>query len=72
MTLARHAMSTPTMIVDDRGVRRKRTDGTEEAVTWDQLAEVAIITTGAGPFAEDVFFRTRRAERPRRFKTTAQ
>nr|WP_143229447.1 hypothetical protein [Actinophytocola xanthii] len=42
--------------VDDDGVRRLLADGTEESVTWADLAEVAIRTTPEGPWKEDVFF----------------
>ena len=42
--------------VDEAGVRRKLADGTEESVTWENLAEVAIRTTPEGPWKEDVFF----------------
>jgi hypothetical protein len=42
--------------VDDDGVRRLLADGTEESVTWANLAEVAIRTTPEGPWKEDVFF----------------
>ena len=50
-------MSTSSGItVDDDGVRRLLADGTEESVTWADLAEVAIRTTPEGPWKEDVFF----------------
>lgn len=50
-------MSTnPGITVDDDGVRRLLADGTEESVTWADLAEVAIRTTPEGPWKEDVFF----------------
>lgn len=42
--------------VDDDGVRRQLADGTEESVSWADLAEVAIRTTPEGPWKEDVFF----------------
>ncbi|WP_424184648.1 hypothetical protein ACOBQX_22490 [Actinokineospora sp. G85] len=42
--------------VDDEGVRRLLADGTQEAVAWADLAEVAIRTTPEGPWKEDVFF----------------
>jgi hypothetical protein len=41
--------------VDDIGVRQSA-NGKEERVAWDDLLEVAILTTRAGPFAEDLFF----------------
>jgi hypothetical protein len=49
-------MSGPAIYIDDRGVRRELPDGTEEHVSWEDLLEVAVRTTGDGPFAEDVFF----------------
>ena len=50
-------MSTSSGItVDEAGVRRLLADGTEESVTWSNLAEVAIRTTPEGPWKEDVFF----------------
>jgi hypothetical protein len=42
--------------IDDHGVRRELADGKVEQVAWDDLREVAVLTTGDGPFAEDVFF----------------
>ncbi|HEV3002616.1 MAG TPA: hypothetical protein VGW75_17905 [Solirubrobacteraceae bacterium] len=42
--------------VDERGVRLVRPDGTTESVTWEALAEVRVMTTSQGPFADDVFF----------------
>ena len=38
------------------GVTRRLGDGRVEAVTWDALTEVRIVTTTGGPFAEDLFF----------------
>jgi hypothetical protein len=46
----------PGITVDDDGVRRLLANGTEESVTWADLAEVAIRTTPEGPWKEDVFF----------------
>jgi hypothetical protein len=42
--------------IDDQGVRRELPDGKVEYVAWDNLREVVVLTTGDGPFAEDVFF----------------
>lgn len=42
--------------VTDEGVTRTLDDGRVEAVRWDRLAAVSIMTTSEGPFAEDVFF----------------
>jgi hypothetical protein len=47
---------TTSITIDDEGVRRQLADGTEEAVTWEKLSEVAIRTTPEGPWKEDVFF----------------
>jgi hypothetical protein len=49
-------MSPTEVRVDDVGVRQQLADGKVEQVTWDDLLEVAILTTRAGPFAEDLFF----------------
>ncbi len=49
-------MERATITVDDAGVRRTLSDGKVQAVTWEDLMEVSIVTTSDGPFAEDVFF----------------
>ncbi len=49
-------MSGQRIHIDDRGVRRELPDGKVEQVAWDDVQEVAVLTTGDGPFAEDVFF----------------
>jgi hypothetical protein len=49
-------MPGPRIHIDDHGVRRKLADGKLEQITWDDLQEVVVLTTGDGPFAEDVFF----------------
>ena len=41
---------------DDRGVTLRHPDGRAEFVGWPDLRAVAVETTDAGPFAEDVFF----------------
>jgi hypothetical protein len=41
--------------IDDTGVRRFLANGTVEAVDWNELTEVRVITTADGPAAEDVF-----------------
>lgn len=41
--------------VDDWGVTRRLPLGDVEKVAWEHLTEVAIVTTDAGPFLEDVF-----------------
>jgi len=45
-----------TVSVDDTGVRRQLADGTEEAVTWIELASVMVRVIPDGPWNEDVFF----------------
>ncbi len=40
----------------DDSITHVRPDGKVETVRWDQLEEVGIVTTGDGPFAEDVFW----------------
>ena len=45
-----------TVEIDDAGVKRVLGNGQVEAVTWDALTEVSIVTTAGGPFEEDVFF----------------
>lgn len=42
--------------INDTYVRRTLANGRVEEVAWTELAEVRIITTADGPFAEDVFF----------------
>lgn len=42
--------------IDAHGVRRELPGGKVEQVTWEDLREVAVLTTSDGPFAEDVFF----------------
>lgn len=42
--------------VTDEGITRALGNGKVESVTWDDLAEVAIMTTSAGPFEEDVYW----------------
>jgi hypothetical protein len=49
-------MNGATTNIDDRGVRRELANGKVEAVAWDDLEEVCVLTTADGPFAEDVFF----------------
>ncbi|WP_327143940.1 hypothetical protein [Nocardia sp. NBC_01327] len=42
--------------INDTFVRRTLANGRVEEVAWTELAEVRLITTADGPFAEDVFF----------------
>jgi hypothetical protein len=42
--------------VDARTIRRHRSDGGVEEISWEQLAEVHIVTTDEGPWADDVFW----------------
>jgi hypothetical protein len=37
-------------------IRRTHEDGSEEAVRWDDLQEVGIVTTADGPFEDDAFW----------------
>ncbi len=41
--------------VDDTGVRRLLADGTEESITWADLAAVVVRVIPEGPWKEDVF-----------------
>src|SRR4051812_17361617 len=49
-------MAKPAIQIDDNGIKRYLLDGTLEHVAWDELVEVFVMTTDAGPFVEDVFF----------------
>jgi len=40
----------------DETVTRIRSDGVEETIRWDDLHQIAILTTDEGPWREDVFF----------------
>ena len=42
--------------IDEDGVRRFKGDRVVEAVSWSDLASVAIRTTSGGPFGEDVYW----------------
>jgi hypothetical protein len=47
----------PRYEVDDDGVRRFGDEGElMEAVRWNELQQVGVMTTADGPFDEDVFF----------------
>ena len=39
--------------VDERGVRRRLADGRQEAVDWDEVVEVEVITTAVGVHRDD-------------------
>ncbi len=41
---------------DERGVTYRQFGRREESIAWDDLRSVAIETTDAGPFSDDVFF----------------
>lgn len=45
-----------TVVFDDEQVIRTMANGKTESVRWDELQSVAIVTTGDGPWAEDVFW----------------
>ena len=49
-------MAKNTVSFDETGVVRVMGDGRTEAVRWDELREVRIVTTDQGPFADDVFW----------------
>jgi hypothetical protein len=51
-----HNVEEPAISVDEVGVRRQHNDGVIEQVTWDELEEVVIKTTAAGPYFEDFLF----------------
>ncbi len=53
--LRRRKKFVDTVVFDDVGVTRTRTDGVTESIRWEDVAEVGIVTTDEGPFAEDVF-----------------
>lgn len=44
------------ILVSDKEVVRRISDGTIERVSWDDLRKVRIVTTDQGPYLEDVFF----------------
>ncbi len=44
------------VLFTDDSITHVRPDGKVENLPWDQLEEVSIVTTGDGPFAEDVFW----------------
>lgn len=44
-----------TVVFDDEIVVRTMANGRTEAVRWDELQSVEVVTTGGGPWAEDVF-----------------
>lgn len=50
-----HGMSR-SVRVDDNGVVRHLADGSEESVTWENLAAVMIRVMPESPWQEDVFF----------------
>ena len=41
--------------VDATGVRVRRRNGKVEAIVWNEVTEVGILTTDGGPLSEDVF-----------------
>jgi hypothetical protein len=42
--------------MDETGVRRYRGDEVTEELAWADLVRVEVVTTSAGPFADDVFW----------------
>ncbi len=51
-------------VFDEVGVRRQLKAGEHQAVTWRDLRRVRVVTTGAGPWREDVFLCSRTRVRP--------
>jgi hypothetical protein len=47
--------STETVLIDEVGIRRVA-GRIKERVEWDQVKSVRIVTSGDGPFVEDVYF----------------
>jgi hypothetical protein len=45
-----------TVEFDEKAIRRKLTTGEIESIAWDELAEIAILTTNQGPYLEDAFW----------------
>lgn len=41
---------------DEEKVVRTMSNGETEVVRWDELQSVAVVTTGGGPWSEDVFW----------------
>ena len=56
LTWLKRAFQREHVVVDDRGVQRRRGDAIAEEVAWDDLVGVDIVTTDQGPYVEDVFF----------------
>jgi hypothetical protein len=46
----------PSVVVNEEGVTRYLDDGSIESVRWEDLVQINVLTTSAGPFLEDVFF----------------
>lgn len=44
-----------TLVIDDTGVARAF-EGGREAVTWDELTAVNVVSSSEGPYAEGVYF----------------
>jgi hypothetical protein len=55
-TAARRAEPSSSVTYDEREIRHQRADGTVESITWEDLDEILIVTTDAGPSADDVFW----------------
>jgi hypothetical protein len=58
----RPAGETPSVEVTSEGVTVRRPGTTPGHVAWNQLTEVALVTTSAGPSADDVFLVLRGAD----------
>lgn len=49
-------MSSSSILINNIGVTRTLSGGGTESVAWTDIQEVTIVTTDAGPFANDVFW----------------
>jgi hypothetical protein len=49
------SVSSKSVSIDETGVYRQLADGSQEAVTWDELSAVVIRVIPEGPWKEDVF-----------------
>jgi hypothetical protein len=48
--------SAPALVVDEQGVRRTVGVDREEAVGWDEIEQISIVTTDEGPWLEDFYW----------------
>lgn len=52
----RRAPRKDTVAFDGDGIVRTLADGRQESIRWTDLRQVAIVTTGDGPFGNDLFW----------------